>query len=261
MHFKTITYDVRDRLATITLNRPDRLNALTAEMLEELNLALRKIAAQRSEVRALVITGAGKGFCSGADLVAPRPDDPDNPREFLRDFYNPTYQLLKNLGIPTIAAVNGPSVGAGMSLALTCDIVLAAHSAYFLAAFANIGLVPDAGATWLLPRLLGNGRAAGMMLLGQKLPAEQAEQWGLIWKCVPDDALASEAAALGARLASGPTCAYGLIKQLIRSSDHNTIASQMQLEAECQNIARATEDVAEARRAFVEKRPPVFKGR
>ena len=139
MQFNTITYSIQDSQAVITLNRPDRLNALTTELLEELNQALRRIAAGRDGVRSLLITGAGKGFCSGADLVAPRPDDPENPKEALRDHYNPTYQLLRNLGIPTVAAVNGPCVGAGMSLALTCDIVLAARSAYFLAAFAKIG--------------------------------------------------------------------------------------------------------------------------
>lgn len=261
MGFNTIRYEVDNGIAKLTLNRPDRLNALTAELIEELNKVFRQIASGKDGVRTLLLTGAGKGFCSGADLVAPRPADPDDPRELLRDLYNPTYQILKNLGIPTIAAVNGPCVGAGMSLALSCDIVVAAKSAYFLAAFANIGLVPDAGASWLLPHSIGKAKAAGMMLLGDKIPAEQAEQWGLIWKCVPDEVLLSECENFASKMAKGPTRAYSMIKQLIRASDQNSLPSQMQMESEFQAIAKTTEDVAEARKAFAEKRPPVFKGR
>lgn len=261
MGFNTINYRLESGIANVALNRPDRLNALTVEMLEELNKVFRQLASGKDGARALLLTGAGKGFCSGADLVAPRLADAEDPREVLRDYYNPTYQILKNLGIPTIAAVNGPCVGAGMSLALSCDVVLAAKSAYFLAAFANIGLVPDAGASWLLPRLLGNARATGMMLLGDKIPAEQAEQWGLIWRSTSDDALLMESEKLAQKLSAGPTKAYGLIKQLIRMSDQNSLPSQMQMENEFQGIAKTTEDVAEARKAFSEKRPPLFKGR
>lgn len=261
MSFNTISYRLESGIAKVVLNRPNRLNALTVEMLEELNKVFRQIASGKDGARALLLTGAGKGFCSGADLLAPRPTDPEDPREILRDYYNPTYQILKNLGIPTIAAVNGPCVGAGMSLALSCDVVLAAKSAYFLAAFANIGLVPDAGASWLLPRLLGHARATGMMLLGDKIPAEQAEQWGLIWRSTGDEALLVESEKVAQKMAAGPTKAYGLIKQLIRMSDQNALPSQMQMENEFQGIARVTEDVAEARKAFSEKRPPLFKGR
>ncbi|RPI47902.1 MAG: 2-(1,2-epoxy-1,2-dihydrophenyl)acetyl-CoA isomerase [Betaproteobacteria bacterium] len=260
MNFETIRYEVAGAVGRITLNRPERLNALTYPMIEELHQVFRRIAAGKDGVRAVVITGAGRGFCSGADVVAPRPEDPENPKESLRDYYNPAYQLLKNLPVPTIAAVNGPCAGAGMSLALTCDIVIAVRSAYFLAAFVNIGLVPDAGSSWLLPRRIGAAKAAGMMLLGEKIPAEQAESWGLIWKCVPDDELLLEADTLAHKLATGPTKTYGFIKQLIRASDLNSLSSQMQLESELQALVRTTDDVAEARKAFAEKRPPAFKG-
>ena len=260
MNFETIRYEVAGAVGRITLNRPARLNALTYPMIEELHLVFRRISAGTDGVRAVVITGAGRGFSSGADVVAPRPEDPENPKESLRDYYNPAYQVLKNIPVPTIAAVNGPCAGAGMSLALTCDIVIAARSAYFLAAFVNIGLVPDAGSSWLLPRRIGAAKAAGMMLLGERISAEQAQSWGLIWKCVPDDELLPAVDVLATKLASGPTKTYGFIKQLIRAADLNSLPSQMQLEGELQTLVRATDDVAEARKAFAEKRPPAFKG-
>jgi 2-(1,2-epoxy-1,2-dihydrophenyl)acetyl-CoA isomerase len=261
MNFETIRYEVSGAVGRITLNRPDRLNALTLQMIDELHLVLRRIAAGKEAIRAVVITGAGRGFSSGADVTAPRPADPEDPKESLRDHYNPAYQLLKSLPIPTIAAVNGPCAGAGMSLALTCDIVIAARSAYFLAAFVNIALVPDAGSSWLLPRRIGSAKATAMMLLGERVPAEQAENWGLIWKCVPDDELMLETEKVAHKLAAGPTKSYGLIKQLIRAAEQNSLPSQMQLEGELQALVRTTEDVAEARTAFAEKRPPTFKGR
>ncbi|MCC6535739.1 MAG: enoyl-CoA hydratase/isomerase family protein [Burkholderiales bacterium] len=261
MNFDTIRYEISGGVGRITLHRPDRLNALTYALIEELQFVLRRIAAGKDGIRALVLTGAGRGFSSGADLVAARQVDPDSPKESLRDYYNPTYQLLKNLPVPTIAAVNGPCAGAGMSLALCCDFVIAARCAYFLAAFVNVGLVPDAGSSWLLPRRIGAAKATAMMLLGERIPAEQAESWGLIWKCVDDEALTVEVDKVAQKLAAGPTRSYGLIKQLIRESDHNALASQMQLESELQTLARHTEDVAEAIKAFAEKRPPVYKGR
>lgn len=260
-NLESISYDVADAIGRVTLNRPDRLNALTYPMIEELHQILRRVAAGTDSVRALVITGAGRGFSSGADVTAPRAEDPENPKESLRDYYNPAFQLLKDLPVPTVAAVNGPCAGAGMSLALTCDVVIAARSAYFLAAFVNIALVPDAGASWLLPQRIGAAKAAGMMLLGERIPAEQAEQWGLIWRCVADDALSAETEKLARKLATGPTRSYALIKQLLRAAPNNSLVSQMQLESELQTLVKTTEDVAEARRAFGEKRPPVFKGR
>jgi 2-(1,2-epoxy-1,2-dihydrophenyl)acetyl-CoA isomerase len=260
MTFETIRYEVAGAVGRITLNRPDRLNALTYQLIDELNLVLRRIAAGKDGVRAVVMTGAGRGFSSGADLVTPRPTDPENPRESLRDYYNPTYQLLRNLPIPTIAMVNGPCAGAGMSLALTCDIVIAARSAYFLAAFINVALVPDAGASWLLANRIGSARAAGMMMLGDKIAAEQAERWGMIWKCVADDELAAETDTVAQKLATGPSKSHGLIKQLVRAAAQNTLPGQMQLESELQAVARVSDDAKEARTAFREKRPPVFKG-
>lgn len=261
MNFQSIRYEVVDAIGRVTLNRPDRLNALTYPMIEELHQVFRRVAADTDGVRALLITGAGRAFSSGADVVAPREDDPDNPKNSLRDYYNPAYQLLKNLPVPTIAAVNGPCAGAGMSLALTCDIVVAARSAYFLAAFVNIALVPDAGASWLLPQRLGNAKAAGMMLLGEKIPADDAERWGLIWKCVSDEELAAEADRIARKFAAGPTRTYASIKQLLRAADANSLPQQMQMESELQAVVRMSEDAVEARRAFAEKRPAVFKGR
>lgn len=261
MKFDTLRYEVADGIGRVTLDRPDRLNALTYPMIEELHQVFRRVDAGLDEVRALVLTGAGRAFSSGADIVSPRPQDPDHPKDSLRDYYNPAYQLLQALPVPTVAAVNGPCAGAGMSLALSCDVVVAARSAYFLAAFVNIGLVPDAGASWLVPQRIGNARAAGMLLLGERIPAQDAADWGLIWKCVDDDALGAEVERIVRRFAAGPTRTYDCIKQLLRSAATSTAPVQMQLEAQLQGVVRATEDAAEARRAFAEKRPPVFKGR
>lgn len=261
MNFQSIRYEVVDAIGRITLDRPDRLNALTYPMVEELHQVFRRVVADTDGVRALLITGAGRAFSSGADVVTPREEDPENPKNSLRDYYNPAYQLLKYLPVPTIAAVNGPCAGAGMSLALSCDIVLAARSAYFLAAFVNIALVPDAGASWLLPHRLGNAKAAGMLLLGEKIPAEDAERWGLVWKCVADDDLAAEADRIARKFATGPTRTYASIKQLLRAADANSLPQQMQMESELQAIARISEDAVEARKAFADKRPAVFKGK
>lgn len=261
MKFESICYEVGDAIGRLTLNRPDRLNAITYPMLEELHQVFRRVAADTDGVRALLISGAGRAFSSGADVVTPRPEHPDNPKESLRDYYNPAYQLLRSLPVPTIAAVNGPCAGAGMSLALTCDIAIAAQSAYFLAAFVNIALVPDAGASWLIPHRIGNAKAAGMMMLGEKIPAPEAERWGLIWKCVPDEELAATADTLARKFASGPTRTYDFIKQLLRASGGNDLLQQMQIESDLQAKIKNTEDAAEARIAFAEKRPPRFQGR
>lgn len=261
MNFESIRYEVTDAVGRLTLNRPDRLNALTYPMLEELHQVFRRVAADTDGVRALLITGAGRAFSSGADVVTPRPEDPEHPKESLRDYYNPAYQLLRNLPVPTVAAVNGPCAGAGMSLALTCDITVAAQSAYFLAAFVNIALVPDAGASWLVPHRIGAAKAAGMLMLGEKIPAADAERWGLIWKCVPDDELQATAEALARKFATGPTRTYDAIKQLLRSAGTNDLLQQMSMESELQTRVKSSDDANEARRAFAEKRPPRFQGK
>lgn len=261
MHYETLLLDVREDIATLTLNRPQRLNAFNRTLLAELHAALRAVI-ELGSVRALVLTGAGRAFCSGADLMARATDmNPQDPDQLMRDFYNPAFALLRELKMPTVAAINGPCVGAGMSLALSCDIVLAARSAYFLQAFVNIGLVPDMGSTWLLPHRIGDARARALMLLGEKLPAPRAEEWGLIYRAVDDAALADEARQIARRFATGPTQAYLLIRQLGREAWKNDLAAQSELERQLQATARDTQDAKEALKAFAEKRPPKFEGR
>jgi 2-(1,2-epoxy-1,2-dihydrophenyl)acetyl-CoA isomerase len=227
-------------------------------MLVELRAALKQVVAS-SEARCLVLTGTGRGFCTGVDLTAPRTGlNPGDPDEFLRDYFVPPYQLLSSLGIPTIAAVNGAAAGAGMSLALSCDIVVAAESSYFLQPFVNIGLVPDLGSSWLLPHMVGKSRAAGLMLLGEKLPAKEAAEWGLIWKCVDDAALPGEVQTIAAKFASGARLSHTMIKQLLRQAFQNDLGTQMQREVEYQRACIRSADFIEARTAFAEKRKPVF---
>ena len=258
MHYETIALSFADGIATLALNRPHALNALTLDALIELKAALKQVVASQ-EARCLVLTGTGRGFCTGVDLSAPRLGlNPSDRDEFLRDYFVPPYELLADLSIPTIAAVNGPCAGAGMSLALTCDVVVAAESAYFLQPFVNIGLVPDMGSSWLLPQALGRARAAGLMLLGERLSARAAADWGLIWKCVASDALIEEVQTIAAKFASGPRTSQALIKQLLHHASRNDLRSQMRLEVEYQGIATQTKDFAEAKRAFAEKRRPVF---
>ena len=214
MSWETILFETIDGVGLLTLNRPDKLNAFNDRLHEDIAEALTLV--ERDDIiRALVITGAGRGFCSGADLTQRL----DNPRQGAGDaldrHYHPRLRRLKALKKPVIAAVNGPAAGAGMSLALACDIVLAAQSATFIQAFARIGLVPDAGSTYFLPRLIGTARAKGLTMLAEPLTAAQAESWGLIWKAVPDDQLMPQAMAMARKLAQGPTLGLGLIKQAI----------------------------------------------
>lgn len=258
MTYETLSLAVADGIARLTLNRPAALNALSMQMLVELRAALKQVVASH-DARCLVLSGAGRGFCTGVDLTAPRAGlNPDDPDEFLRDYFVPPFRLLTSLGIPTIAAVNGPSAGAGMSLALSCDIVVAAESSYFLQPFVNIGLVPDLGSSWLLPHMVGQARAAGLMLLGEKLPAKTAAEWGLIWKCVDDTALAAEAQAIAAKFAGGARLSHARIKQLLRQAFQNDMGVQMQREVEYQRELFRSPDAMEARAAFAEKRKPVF---
>jgi len=211
------------------------------------------------ECRALLLTGAGRGFCAGQDLTEIADARPAEIGELLEN-YNPLILKLRGLPIPVVCAVNGVAAGAGANLALACDIVLAARSASFVQAFAKIGLVPDCGGTWLLPRLVGEARARALSMLADPVPAETAAAWGMIWRAVPDEALMAEAEALAARLAAGPTAALGLIKQALDESAINEFEDQLDLEAELQEEAAENPDYAEGLRAFLEKRPPSFTG-
>jgi len=245
-------------VATVTLDRPDSLNALNAAMVDELRAAVESLAG--SGARCLLLTGAGRGFSSGADLASGG-GLPDDVGASLESHFNPLIEALFALPIPVVAAVNGAAAGAGCSLALAADIVIASRSAYFLQAFINIGLIPDAGATWLLPRLAGRARALEMMMLGERIGAAQALEWGMINRVVADDALLSEAKALAARLAHGPTAAYALIRKLARDSAHLGLAEALAAERVAQRDAGRTEDFKQGVTAFLQKRPPSFDGR
>ena len=251
-----------DGITRLTLNRPDKLNALTRAMMRELQVALEKAAAS-PECRVVVLTGAGRAFSAGQDLAdgvyvkgGPQPD-----LGLVLDQYNPVVRLIRALPKPVVAAVNGIAAGAGASLALACDVVFAARSASFMQAFAKIGLIPDCGSTWMLPRLIGEARARGLAMLAEPLIAEKAEAWGLIWKAVDDDKLATEVDATASRLAAGPTYAFALQKQAFAGSAENTLQAQLDLERALQSRAGASADYAEGVEAFLRKRRPNFTGR
>jgi 2-(1,2-epoxy-1,2-dihydrophenyl)acetyl-CoA isomerase len=245
-------------VATITIARPDRLNALAAQTVDELRAAVEETGG--SGARCLLLTGEGRGFSSGADLVSGG-GLPEDAGMALEKHFNPLVEALFALPIPVVAAVNGPAAGAGCSLALAADIVIAARSAYFLQAFVNIGLIPDAGATWLLPRLAGRARAMEMMLLGERIPAEQAAQWGMISRVVDDEHLASEAVLLATNLAKGPTVALGLIRQLARNAEQAPLGEALAAERIAQKTAGESADFKAAVMAFLQKQPPKFEGR
>ena len=258
----TVLVDRRDGFRVITLNRPARLNAFNDEM----HLALRAAVEEAGEddaCGALLITGAGRAFSSGADLATRLPGS-GPPRDLgtsLDTFFNPLVRRLRALPFPVVAAVNGTAAGAGASLALQCDIVLAARSARFIQAFAKIGLVPDAGGTWLLPRLVGAARARGLALTAEPLTADTAAAWGLIWKAVDDDRLIAEAEALCASFAAGPRLGLSLIKRALDAAETNGLDAQLDFERDLQREAGFCPDYAEGVRAFIEKRPPKFAGR
>jgi 2-(1,2-epoxy-1,2-dihydrophenyl)acetyl-CoA isomerase len=258
-----ILLDITEAVATVTLNRPDKLNAFNESMHGELARALDQIESDET-VRAVLLTGAGRAFCAGQDLgdrVVAEGDQAINLGEKLERFFNPLIRRIRRLERPVVCAVNGVAAGAGANLALACDIVLAARSASFLQAFCRIGLVPDSGGTYFLPRLVGRARAMGLALLGEKLPAEQAEAWGLIWRCVDDAQLMEEARTLTRHLATQPTKGLGLIKRALNASPDYDLDAQLDLERDLQREAGRTEDYREGARAFLEKRPPSFKGR
>ena len=247
----------------VTLNRPEKLNALNPEMHKLLRQALERAAEER-EVRAVLLGGAGRGFCAGQDLserdVSPGAA-PIDLSVSLGSYYNPLVRRLRELPKPVVCAVNGVAAGAGANLALACDIVVAGRSASFIESFSRIGLVPDAGGTWFLPRLAGSARAMGLALLAEKLSAEQAVAWGLIWKVVDDDVLLPEGIQLAKQLADGPTKGYGLIKKAMLASSGNSLDAQLELERDLQREAGFSEDYREGVTAFKEKRPPRFKGK
>ncbi|HTY66983.1 MAG TPA: 2-(1,2-epoxy-1,2-dihydrophenyl)acetyl-CoA isomerase PaaG [Alphaproteobacteria bacterium] len=261
MTYATIRFEVADQVATLTLNRPDKLNSFTAEMHAELKDALGRVAAADAGVRALLITGAGRGFCAGQDLSQRSGPVVPDLGETIEKQFNPLIRTLRTLELPVIGAVNGIAAGAGMSLALACDITLAARSASFLQAFAKIGLIPDAGSTFFLPRLAGEARARGLAMLADKIGAEQAAAWGLIWKVVDDAQLMAEATALARHLAAQPTRGLTLIKQAFNRSAANDLDRQLDVERDLQRLAGRTEDYREGVAAFLEKRTPRFTGR
>ena len=246
----------------ITLNRPQQLNAFSEAMHQALKRALAE-AEEDADCRALLLTGAGRAFCSGQDLRERIAQDGQTTvlGSSLETYYNPLVRKLRTLPFPVVAAVNGVAAGAGANIALACDIVLAARSASFIQAFVKIGLVPDSGGTWLLPRLIGPARARGLALTGEPLAAEKAEAWGLIWRMVEDVELMAEAHRLCVQLSAAPTVALALIKRMLDESWSNDLDTQLDLERETQREASLTPDYAEGVRAFVEKRPPAFSGR
>ena len=263
MKFNAILLDIAEGVATITLNRPDKLNSFTGEMHADLKQAMQIIQADRS-VRVLMITGAGRGFCAGQDLSERGMGDGAQTADVgssLEKNYNPLLKQLRALPYPVICAVNGVAAGAGCNLVLACDIVIAARSASFIQAFSRIGLIPDAGGTFTLPRLVGTARAMGAAMLAEKIGAEQAAQWGMIWKCVEDDRLMQEATALARQLAGQATRALGLTKRAIYASADNSFDQQLDLERDLQREAAKSEDYREGVAAFKEKRPAKFTGR
>lgn len=246
----------------LILNRPDKLNAFSAEMHAAFATALDAAAAD-PECRAMLVTGAGRGFCAGQELgaaVLPGADGPPDLAPVVAD-YNAMVRRIRALPMPVIAAVNGVAAGAGANLALACDIVLAAKSAKFIQAFARIGLVPDSGGTFFLPRLIGEARARALAITGEPVSAEQAETWGMIWRAVDDGSLMAEAEKLVAHLATQPTHAFGLMKRAFDASASNTLDAQLDLEAVLQQEAGRSPDYTEGVRAFLEKRAPAFTGK
>ncbi len=262
MSYETILFGLDGGIARLTLNRPDKLNSFNAAMHGEVRHALAQLGT--AQARVLVLTGAGRGFCAGQDLgeraVAPG-GEPLDLGDSIERHYKPLILALQGLPLPVIAAVNGVAAGAGANIALACDLVVAARSASFVQAFAKIGLMPDCGGTWTLPRLIGNARALGLTLLGQKLSAEQAAAWGMIWSCVEDADLAAAVDALAAQLAAAPTRGLAATKAAIRGGWQRSLAEQLDVERDAQRELGRTADYAEGVRAFGEKRTPHFKGR
>jgi 2-(1,2-epoxy-1,2-dihydrophenyl)acetyl-CoA isomerase len=262
MSFENIQFEIKDGIAQLTLNRPDKLNSFTQAMHLEVRAALDTLQADKS-VRVLVLTGAGRGFCAGQDLsdraVEPGAKGVDLG-ESVEKFYAPLVLTLRSLPMPVICAVNGVAAGAGANIALACDIVIAGKSASFVEVFCKLGLIPDTGGTWILPRLIGHARAMGLAMLGEKLTAERAEQWGLIWKCVPDEDLLKEALAMATHFSTAPTKGLAFTKRALQASYTNTLPEQLKLEGEMMRELGYSHDYREGVAAFIAKRPPQFTG-
>jgi 2-(1,2-epoxy-1,2-dihydrophenyl)acetyl-CoA isomerase len=259
MAYETIDFKADGAIARITLNRPDRLNSFTAVMHGE----LREVLANLGDARVVVLTGAGRGFCAGQDLKdrAVAPGEAVDLGETVQACWNPLIRTLTSLPQPVIARVNGVAAGAGANIALACDIVVAAKSAKFIQSFSAIGLIPDSGGTWALPRLVGQARALGLALTGEPLPAEKAAEWGMIWKAVEDEALDTEIDAIANKLASLPPLGLAAIKEMIRSSWQYSLDEELERQAGAMRRLGFTEDYREGVAAFLEKRTPNFTGR
>ena len=262
MSYQHIEYEIHKGVAVLKLNRPDSLNSFTADMHGEVRAVLTE-ASESPAVRAVVITGNGRGFCAGQDLndrsVAPGAEMPDLG-DSVNTYYNPLIRLITTMEKPVICAVNGVAAGAGANIALACDIVIAARSASFIESFSKLGLIPDSGGTWILPRLVGMARAKGLAMLGPKVKAEQAEAWGMIWQCVDDDELMSTALGLAEQMAEQPTRGFAFTKQAFALSTVNTLDDQLEVEKELMRAAGKTHDYKEGVSAFLEKRTPSYKG-
>jgi len=262
MSYKNIEFSVDKGVAVLKLNRPDALNSFTAEMHGEVREVLEQAAADKA-VRAVLLTGNGRGFCAGQDLndraVAPGESMPDLG-DSVENYYNPLIRLLTTMEKPVICAVNGVAAGAGANIALACDIVIAGRSASFIESFSKLGLIPDSGGTFHLPRLVGLARAKGLAMLGPKVPAEQAEAWGMIWQVVDDEELMSTALGLAQQLATQPTRGFAFTKQAFAASAANTLDAQLDLERDLMRAAGRTHDYQEGVKAFLEKRQPGYKG-
>ncbi len=259
MAYETIDFKSDSGIARLTLNRPDRLNSFTVQMHEEVRDALDRLG----DARVLVLTGAGRGFCAGQDLNdrAVAPGAQIDLGESVEKYYNPLVRRLTGLQMPVIGRVNGVAAGAGANIAFACDIVIAAKSAKFIQSFANIGLIPDSGGTWVLPRLVGQARALGLALTAEPLPAEKAAEWGLIWKAVDDDALDAEVDALATRFATAPTMGLAAIKRMIRESWSHSLDDELDRQRDMMRELGFSDDYREGVAAFMEKRTPKFTGR
>jgi 2-(1,2-epoxy-1,2-dihydrophenyl)acetyl-CoA isomerase len=263
MSYGNILFDISDGIARLTLNRPERLNSFNDAMHSEVRDAIGRVGAEPS-TRVLLLTGAGRAFCAGQDLgdraVAPGQEPVDLGASIERN-YKPLVLALRALPLPVVCAVNGVAAGAGANIALACDIVVAAKSASFVQAFSKIGLVPDSGGTYLLPRLAGTARAMGLVLLGDKLPAEQAASWGLIWRCIDDAEFPATVDAMLRQLASAPTRGLAATKQAIYSAAGHSLEAQLDLERDLQRELGRSADYREGVAAFAAKRPPKFVGK